>query len=221
MTEIERLAVVGELAASVAHEVRNPLTGVRSMAQRLEEEEISEQKRRQYAGLIVREIGRVEGIVARLLGMARWSPAPVDGGETTPLEPLFEDVALLVASRAERAGVEVRVDAGGLSALVARETLAQVLLNLLLNAVAHSPRGGLVELAARNRDERVEIAVRDQGPGVPAADRLRVFEPLYSGTGGTGLGLAVVRRIADENGWSVVVGDAPSGGAEFRVEIPA
>lgn len=220
VAEIERLAVVGELAASIAHEVRNPLTGVRSLAQRLEEEEIGPEKRRQYAGLIVREIGRVEGIVARLLGIARRTPVTGDGREPTPLEPLFEDLKLLVAGRADRAGVQVRVIADGLSARAARESLAQVLLNLLLNAVAHSPQGGVVELAAAVRGNRVEILVRDQGTGVPAADRPHVFEALYSGTGSTGLGLAVVRRIADENGWSVALGDAPGGGAEFRVEVP-
>lgn len=220
VAEIERLAVVGELAASFAHEVRNPLTGVRSLAQRLEEEEIGPEKRRQYAGLIVREIGRVEGIVARLLGIARRTPVTGDGREPTPLEPLFEDLRLLVASRADHAGVELRVDADALSARAPRESLAQVLLNLLLNAVAHSPQGGVVELAAAVRGNRVEILVRDQGTGVPAADRPHVFEALYSGTGSTGLGLAVVRRIADENGWSVAVGDAPGGGAEFRVEVP-
>lgn len=220
-TEIERLAVVGELTASFAHEVRNPLTGVRSLAQRLEEEEITEEKRRQYAGLIVREIGRVEGIVARLLGIARRSPTSIDGRGPTALEPLFEDLRLLVASRAARAGVEVRVDAGGLSASAGPEPLAQVLLNLLLNGVAHSPEGGVVELTARSHNAGSEITVRDQGPGIPAPDRARVFEPLYSGTGGTGLGLAIVRRIADENGWSVEVGDAQGGGAEFRVEVPA
>ncbi|MGH7572621.1 MAG: sensor histidine kinase [Gemmatimonadota bacterium] len=220
-TEIERLAVVGELTASFAHEVRNPLTGVRALAQRLEEEEIPEEKRRQYAGLIVREIGRVEGIVSRLLGLARRGPASADGRGPTALEPLFEDLRLLVASRAATAGVELKVDAAGLSASTGREPLAQVLLNLLLNGVAHSPRGGVVELTARSGGAGIEIEVRDQGPGVPLSDRARVFEPLFSGTGGTGLGLAIVRRIADEHGWSVAVGDAPGGGAEFKVGIPA
>jgi signal transduction histidine kinase len=220
-TELERLAVVGELTASFAHEVRNPLTGVRSLAQRLEEEEISEEKRRQYAGLIVREIGRVEGIVTRLLGVARRGASSSDGRGPTALEPLFEDLRLLVASRASTAGVEVRIDAAGLSASTGREPLAQVLLNLLLNGVAHSPRGGVVALTARSGGAGIEIAVRDQGPGVPASERARVFEPLFSGTGGTGLGLAIVRRIAQVHGWSVAVGDAPGGGAEFKVGVPA
>ncbi len=231
--EMERLAVVGEMAASFAHEVRNPLTGVRSLAQRLAEEDLPDDKRRSYADLIVREVGRVEGIVARTLGLAR--RAPETGGGPTPLAPLFGDLTLLVAGRAERGGVELQLESDGLSCAAAREPLAQALLNLLLNAVAHSPRGGAVELLARRPEDghggatapggsddpgAVEIVVRDQGPGIPASERARVFEPLYSGTGGTGLGLAVVRRIAEELGWSVTIRDAPGGGAEFRLGIP-
>lgn len=220
-SEIERLAVVGELAASFAHEVRNPLTGVRSLAQRLAEEDIPDEKRRSYADLIVREVERVEGIVARLLGIARRPSPSADGRGPTPLAPLFEDLRLLVASRAERSGVEIRTAPGDLDASAAREPLAQVLLNLLLNAVAHAPTGTAVELAARSSGAGVEIAVRDRGPGIPAADRERVFEPLYSGTGGTGLGLAVVRRVAGEQGWSVEIAEPPGGGAELRLGVPA
>ncbi|HEX2190887.1 MAG TPA: ATP-binding protein, partial [Longimicrobiaceae bacterium] len=102
-----------------------------------------------------------------------------------------------------------------------RETLAQVLLNLLLNGVAASRAGGTVELAARRAGEVVEIRVRDAGPGVRAEERERIWEPFYSGTGGTGLGLAVVRRLAREEGWAVEVGDAPGGGAEFVLRVPA
>jgi len=227
--EMERLAVVGEIAATFAHEVRNPLTGVRSLAQRIAEEDLPDEKRRSYADLIVREAERVEGIVARTLGLARRAPGPEAGRGPTPLAPLFEDLRLLVTGRAEKGGVELRSEPAVEAAPAGREPLAQALLNLMLNAVAHSPRGATVELLARpaggagGRGEAggVEIVVRDQGPGVPAADRKRVFDPLYSGTGGTGLGLAVVRRIAEEQGWSVTIEDAPGGGAEFRLVIPA
>lgn len=217
---LQRNALVGELAASFAHEVRNPLTGVRSLAQRLAEEEIDEPTRRRYAGVIVREVGRVEQIVARLLGVSRRASAPSSGSDPTELATLFDDLRILVAARAERSGVEVRVDARGLSVEASRETLAQALLNLLLNALEHSPSGGRVDLMAREENGRAVLAVTDQGPGVARSERERIFEPLYSLGGGTGLGLAVVRRIATEAGWEVEVGDAPGGGAEFRLRVP-
>jgi serine beta-lactamase-like protein LACTB len=218
--EQERLAVVGELSASLAHEIRNPLTGVRSLAQRLAEEEIPDDKRRRYASVILEEVGRVERLVANLLGIAKRAPRVRDADARTPLSPLFEDLALLVAGRAEKAGVRVTADARGLTAASAREPLAQALLNLLLNAVAHTPAGGTVSLAAREAEGGVEIAVRDAGPGVPREQRERIWEPFHTGGDGTGLGLAVVRRVAREEGWTAEVGDAPGGGAEFRILLP-
>lgn len=218
--EQERLAVVGELSASLAHEIRNPLTGVRSLAQRLAEEEIPEEKRRRYASVILEEVGRVERLVANLLGIAKRAPRVRDAAARTPLAPLFEDLALLVTGRAEKARVRVSVDGAGLVAHSPREPLAQVLLNLLLNAVEHTPAGGAVTLAARSLDGGTAISVRDQGPGVAREDRNRIWEPFHTGGGGTGLGLAVVRRVAREEGWAVEVDDAPGGGAEFRIVIP-
>lgn len=220
--ELERMAVVGELAASFAHEVRNPLTGVRSLAQRLAQEEVSEERRRKYADVIVREVGRVETIVSRLLGAARHPgrEEEADGG-TAPLEPLFEDVALLVGPRARDRGVTIEADAGRLAVIASRAPLAQVLLNLVINAVDHAPAQTTVELVARSRDGRIAIEVRDRGPGIPPEERERVLEPLYSRSGGTGLGLAIVRRIVDEHGWSLVIGDAEGGGAAIELELPA
>jgi signal transduction histidine kinase len=218
--EQERLAVVGELSASLAHEIRNPLTGVRSLAQRLAEEEIPDDKRRRYAGVILEEVGRVERLVANLLGIARRAPRVRDAAARTPLAPLFEDLALLVAGRAEKARVRVTADAHGVTACSAREPLAQALLNLLLNAVEHTPEGGAVAFCARQTAEGTEVAVRDQGPGIPREERARIWEPFHTGGSGTGLGLAVVRRVAREEGWTVDVDDAPGGGAEFRIVIP-
>lgn len=220
--ELERMAVVGELTASFAHEVRNPLTGVRSLAQRLAEEDIADDTRHRYASVIVREVERVEQIVAQLLDVARRRKTRSEGGAVTQLGPLFEDLRLLLGSRASKSGVSLEVDSAGLAVRAAREHVAQALLNLLLNAIEHSPRHGRVELSAeqRNGDDTITIYVRDEGPGIPKADYERIFEPLYSGAEGTGLGLSVVRRLAVDLGWEVEIGEATGGGAEFRLVIP-
>ncbi len=218
--EGERLAIVGELAAVVAHEVRNPLTGVRSLAQRLAEEDVDDERRRRWAGVILEETSRVERLVSNLLEIARRAPRPVPGQGATPLGPLFDDLALLAGARAARGGVALDVQAADLVAGAPREPLAQATLNLLLNAIAHSPAGGHVRLSAAREDGGVCIRVADQGPGVPPEERERIFDPFHSGTpGGTGLGLSVVRRLARELEWRVEVGDAAGGGAEFRIHL--
>ena len=217
---LQRQAMVGELAASFAHEIRTPLTGVRSLAQRLAEEDVDEPARRRYAEVIVREVARVEQIVADLLGVSRRAAAHPASHGPTELAPLLDDLRILVAPRAERGGVELRVQAGEAHVAASRETLAQAILNLLLNAVEHSPPETRVEVTAELADGFADIVVRDQGPGVDVADRERIFEPLFSLRGGSGLGLAVVRRIAAESGWNVGVTDAPGGGAEFRLHVP-
>jgi signal transduction histidine kinase len=220
--EQERLALLGELSATLAHEIRNPLTGMRSLAQRLGEPDIDAGRRARYAAVILGEIGRLDRIVGNLLDLAKRSAVRADPVATTPLAPLFDDVLLLVDARARRAHVTLQRDDAGLAVAAARDPLAQVLLNLLLNAIAHSPPGGRVTLSASpHGDERVEIRVRDMGGGVPAEERERVFEPFHSRGLGAGLGLAVVRRIAHELDWQIGVADAAGGGAAFYVRVPA
>lgn len=219
--EMERMAVLGQLAATIAHEVRNPLTGVRSLAQRIAEDDVPADKRRRYGEVILEETGRVERLVSNLLELARrHTRRDRDSSATVELTALFDDVTLLVASRAERARIQLATDAGGLSAAAQREPLMQIMLNLVLNAIAHSPHNTIVKVAAMQRGDGVDIVVRDQGAGVPAADRERIFDAFYTtGHKGTGLGLSVVRHLAKENGWTISVADAPGGGAEFKLSL--
>jgi signal transduction histidine kinase len=119
------------------------------------------------------------------LGIARRAPrTPLADART----PLFDDLALLVGSRAEKGRVRLSVDANGTVAHAAREPLAQAMLNLLLNALAHAPEGTAVELRARHSDAGADITVRDHGPGIAASELERIWEPFYSGGSGTGLG---------------------------------
>ena len=218
--QLERLAVLGEMSATLAHEVRNPLTGVRSLAQRLASEDVSEEKRRKYGAVILEETSRLERLVNNLLELSRRGSSQRPASTAVPLEALFEDLALLAASRAERARVQIVTESNGVSVGAPREVLAQVLLNLLLNAVAHSPQNSVVKLAALQRDDAVDIVVRDHGGGVPASERERIFDPFYTtGVDGTGLGLSVVRHLAREQGWRIEVSEAPGGGAAFTLSV--
>jgi signal transduction histidine kinase len=220
--ETERLAVLGELTATIAHEVRNPLTGVRSLAQRIAADEIGDDKRKQYAAVILEETSRVEKLVSNLLDLSRRSArAHVSTQAKTQLAPLFADLTLLVTTRA--AAKQLRVNAHTdetITVNAPREVVAQAVLNLMLNAIAHAPPATDVDVSAVERNGGAEIIVRDRGPGIPASDRDRIFEPFYTTRSeGTGLGLSVVRHLAREHGWRVTVNDAAGGGAEFRLVV--
>ena len=225
--EQERLALLGEFSASIAHEVRNPLTGMKSLVQRLRDEDLDAEKRTRYLGVILDEIGRLDRIVTSLTDVAR-RPAPTPsstGGASdavTETSILFADLQLLVEARARAGGVTIVTNSPrGLRAAAPREALAQALLNLLLNAIAHAPSGTRVELSADRDNGSVVITVRDQGPGIDASERELVFQPFHTSSGGTGLGLAVVRSLARNHSWSIDIGDAPGGGAELRLTVPA
>lgn len=220
--EQERLALLGELSATLAHEIRNPLTGMRSLTQRLTAPELDDARRVRYAGVILGEVGRLERIVDNLLDVGRRTVVRDDTAAVTALEPLFDDLVLLTDARSRRA--QVSVERGTTTAVAAapRDALAQALLNLLLNAVAHTPAGGRVRLTAHpDGNAHIDVQVTDTGPGVPPDAREQIFEPFHSRSLGAGLGLAVVRRLARELGWQVGVTDAEGGGACFHVRLPA
>jgi signal transduction histidine kinase len=166
-------------------------------------------------------VARVERIVEHLLDISRRHPRVHGATTVTALDALFDDIALLTAARARRADVRIETDGGHLSAKAPREALAQALLNLVLNAIAHSPVSGCVHVSAVQSQEGVAIAVSDEGPGIPPEERERIFEPFYSSRpDGAGLGLSVVRTLARELGWSVTVDDAQTCGAVFRLYVP-
>jgi signal transduction histidine kinase len=217
----EKLAAIGELAARVAHEIRNPVTAARSLAQLMAGDPGSEHNA-EHAELILAELERVERQVQALLRFARreeFSFEPVDLGEVarSALEPLR---ARLAAS-----GVAVETDiAAGVVARADREKIRQVVLNLLDNAadaVGESSEKRLA-LAVRGDDGAAVLEVRDSGPGVPADVLPRLFEPFFSlKTHGTGLGLAIVKRTVEAHGGRVEAHPDGRTGMVLRVELPA
>jgi signal transduction histidine kinase len=219
--QIDRLATLGALAAELAHELRGPLVAVKTFLELLAERPGDPELREGFLSVARAEIARAERLLALVGEQPRERPAPARAA----LAPAAEAVAALVRHlpRAGEVVVETRLDPDLPEVAVGADALRQLLLNLALNAVDASPPGGRVCLAARRAEGGVELRVSDEGAGIPAEERARIFEPFHStrAEGHAGLGLAICGRIVEEARGRIEVEDAPGRGAVFRVRLPA
>ena len=218
--EDDRSRVVGEMGAMLAHEIRNPLTGIRSLTEQLGDPTVDEGTRRRYTELILKEVDRLETLVKQVLERSKRPAVPATGETESDLSSLFSDLDALLSPGASERRVGLAWSAETPSVATSPSALGQALLNLVTNAIAHSPEGADVTVMAHRFGQAVEISVRDHGPGIPDGVGEQVFQPFFSQSGGTGLGLAVVRSLAEEHGWDVSVMNIESGGAEFLIRIP-
>jgi signal transduction histidine kinase len=219
LVQRERLAAIGELSAVIAHEVRNPLAVVFNSLGSLQRILRPQGDVRLLLDVIQEEADRLNRTVGDLLDFARPSePSP----RPEPLERLVEEaLGAAVAQPPEGLAVRREHDPALPAVPVDGRQLRQALVNLLVNAVQAMPRGGTLSVRTARDGAHVRLEVCDTGPGVPEGMRQRVFEPFYSTKAtGTGLGLAVVRRIAESHGGSAEVLDAPGGGARFVLRLP-
>ncbi len=207
----EKLAVLGRVAATVAHEMNNPLAVLRGTVASLAEGASSDELRRELA--VVDDEARACQRIVEDLRLA--SHAPLLRLEQLDPSTLARD---LVERRAM--GARLVVDVAADTVVADGLRLRQVLDNLLDNAEQSTQRRGHVNLSGRRVGDSYELVVDDDGPGVPAPDRARIFEPFVSGRGGSGLGLAVCRAIAHAHGGTLSVGDAEVGGARFTLRVP-
>jgi len=212
------LARLGEVGAVLAHEVRNPLAGIKGYGQLLEER-LAPGKERDFAGLIVSEARHLEGLVEDILLYTRPMQNPL---VATNLAALVQDVQALLAPQFVSTGVRVDCHVPPeLQAVCPAEGLRRVLVNLLNNGVQASPPGGVVTLVARRIGKQVEFTVADQGEGIAVAMRPGLFKPFQTSKArGSGLGLAICKKIIDGCGGSISAEAAPGGGALFRVLLP-
>jgi two-component system, NtrC family, sensor histidine kinase HydH len=214
-----RLASLGEMSAVLAHEIRNPLASLKGNAQLLAQMLPAGEKPRAKAERVVDEAARLEKLTADLLAFVR--TGALQRAAADPVALVREAAA--TTKRAPGPGApseDVLLDVKDAPASwsVDADRLREVLVNLLDNARAAGPP---VTVTVRTAGGRLRLDVADRGPGVPEGDRERIFEPFVTGkTQGTGLGLAVARRVIEAHGGALEVLDAPGGGALFRIELP-
>ncbi len=219
----ERLSTMGNLAAAVAHEVRNPLNAISMGLQRLTMEFQPTDDRDQYSHLtelMLGEVHRLNSIVEQFLSLAH--PLEIKA-EDLPLAEVLKELAALEASHAQQSNVQIRVVAApNLPPLKADPSLlTQVLLNLMLNSLQAMPEGGTLTLEAKTSKGKFLIAVTDTGTGIAAENQRRIFEPYFTTkTKGTGLGLAICRSIIEAHGGTITAANDSKGGCRFEISLP-
>lgn len=222
LTRAAKLAVVGEMAAAMSHEVRTPLGILRSSAQLLLREPGLSAEGREVCGFIVSETERMNRLVSTLLDCARARPPefrPVN------LANLAQQTIAMLKPQAGKKNIHLHFEAPegeDATAYCDAEQMTQVLLNLLLNALQILPEGGRIEVAVRQEAGSVALEVADDGPGIAPELYDRVFDPFYTQrNGGIGLGLTVVRQLVAAHHGEISAGRSHLGGALFRLRLPA
>lgn len=219
-----------DFVSEVSHELRTPLTQIRMFAETLLLERFrSEEKKRRALEIIDRESQRLIHLVENVL---RFSDRPGDRRKLklvdAPLAPLIDRVVMEFRPLADGANatLETMLDPDARS-FVDSDALRQILLNLLDNAIKYGPPGQRVQIGLAVVDDRVEISVTDQGPGIPGADREKIWHGYQrldrerkSAIAGTGIGLAVVRDLVERHGGKSRVEDSTDGGARFVIDFP-
>lgn len=221
----ERLALLGRIAAGLAHEIRNPLSAMSGSLELLGDSAGTSADDRRLVEIVQREAKRLDALVSDMLDLSRQrEPRPSSCDFVT----MVREVGELAATGSLRAQGDVRIVVdtpdGALTARCDAEQLRQVLWNLVRNAVQVTPAGACVEIACARDGERILVEVRDRGPGVPEELSDRMFvEGFTTRSKGAGLGLAVVKRIVDDHeplGVRLHVLERDGGGAVFRVTLP-
>ena len=232
LTELDRLK--DDFVATVNHELRTPLASIRAFSEILRDHpRLGDAERLEFLAIIIAESERLTRLIGQLLHLSK-----IEASGTIPAQSALVDLAAVVressaAMRQVFAGADVSLDVdiadGEARVMGDHDRLVQVLINLLGNAVKFSPRqGGRAELSLRRRGDEVELAVADNGPGIPPADRAVVFDrfrQLGDSMGerpeGVGLGLAISQKIVEQHGGRIWVEDAEGGGAVFKIRLAA
>ena len=222
--EADRLAAIGELAASIAHEIRNPLASIRGSVELLGGELDLEGYQSQLFELVLKESGRVNTIINDFLAYSRMRPVSL---RRFCASEFRDEITLLVrqhiSAKGGRIAVSCVVEPDTLELVADPGQLTQMTLNLCLNASEAMAYQGELRIAIRQMDsgKACELVVTDTGPGIDPDIREHLFSPFKTTKeGGTGLGLSVVARIVSAHGGRVLAEDAPGGGACFRIQWP-
>jgi nitrogen-specific signal transduction histidine kinase len=220
LREQERLAALGELAAAVAHEVKNPLAGIRGACAILAKGYGEQDRRYELGQEVLRQVDRLNQTVRDLLLFARPKtkrPVPTD------IHQVLERVLALLGEDPQNGNVRIdrRFERELPPLRVDPQQMEQVFFNVFDNAYQAMNYDGDLTVVTERNGRSAKIAVRDSGPGLPQEETERIFEPFFTSRArGTGLGLAIVRNLVGAHGGKVTAANRPRGGAEILITLP-
>jgi len=225
LEDMGRLSAKGQMAAYIAHEINNPLAGIKNAFELLGRAVPPEHPNAHYADLIKREIDRIAGIIRTMYHVYR---PPTQEVQEVSLLQAFQDIETLLLPRCRTCGVEIRLalQDPGMRLRINEGLLRQVLFNLVQNALDASPRDSIVTLGASEQPGKGLITVEDEGPGIPAELAERIFEPGFTtkqgaSMSGLGLGLSTCRSILESMGGTLLFAPgANQKGTKFTATLP-
>jgi two-component system sensor histidine kinase ChvG len=222
----ERLRFIESFAADVSHEFKNPLASIRTASEMLKEVE-EPAARARFAAMVERDIARLERLLSTVREITLLDSAVEESTERVDLAELLRALVGVERYRRSPVQIEVRAPEGRVEVEVPGHRLAQILENLLDNAIGFTPPGGTIRVTLRADGERATALVEDSGVGIPAEHRLKVFDRFFSyrPNGGSasehsGLGLAIVKAIVERYGGEIELFPSSLGGAGFEVRLP-
>ncbi|MFQ5869931.1 MAG: sensor histidine kinase, partial [Candidatus Zixiibacteriota bacterium] len=224
LRESEKLAATGGMAAGIAHEINNPLSGIKNSFLLIKDAIPADHAHYEYVGRIEKEIDRIANIVRQMFDLYHKEQ---ESARRFLIDATIGDVVALLepSCRQHEISVEVDISAASGAVTVPESSLRQVLFNLIQNAVEASPPGGIIKVGAARAEGVLTISISDQGSGIPEEIRPRIFEPFFTAksdltTGGLGLGLSVSKRIVEAMAGSLDFETEVGQGSTFRITLP-
>lgn len=224
LQQSERLSMMGQMAASIAHEVKNPLGSIKGAAQIIKDKSTPEKDRDEFAQIIEKESDRLDKVVRDFLSYSRQAPSHLTDVDVCDIINMAQRH---LKYQAEKRGIKINYNPTNTAIIKGDpEKLHQLFLNILLNAIQAPADGGTIDISCteivENKNRMIKVSIHDNGPGIPDDVVQKIFDPFFSTKSqGTGLGLATARAIVTEHKGAIVAESKPGEGATFIVTFPA